>query len=201
MTASPNQYLDGPRRASRGKLLFVPLFAMSGLVMVWLAFGQMNVQAQARFASATGANAASIAVTHTVGLNASGCATEREVVSAPGSPVYFCLTILNTGDVTLTQHVIRRLILQTVTRRETYTLTNYALGPGEKKEITNDVMVNDFKFGPLFRMNQVVLDTPVFVTVTSSAAGIGATAVSSATVYPPPYKVFLPVSAVNTAFH
>lgn len=195
MTASPHKYFDESRR---GKLLLVPLIAISGLVLIWLAFGP-SVQARTAFASAAEGNAVAIAITHTVGLNASGCATEQEVVSMPGSPVYFCLTILNTGDVTLTDHVIRRVVMQSVVRRETYTLTNYALGPGEKKEITNAVLEDEFGFGPLFRMNSVVLETPVFVTVTSSAAGIGATAVSSATVLPPPYKVFLPVSAVNTA--
>ncbi|MCB0093436.1 MAG: hypothetical protein KDE54_36355 [Caldilineaceae bacterium] len=201
MTAPPHKHLVIARLARHRPLLCAPLLATAGLILFWLAFGQVNAQAHANAEQATAANAASIAVTHTVGLNAAGCATTREVVSKPGSPVYFCLTIMNTGDVTLTDHVIRRVVMQSVVRRETYTLTNYALKPGEQKEITNAVLEDEFGFAPLFRMNSVVLETPVFVTVTSSANDIRATAVSSATVLPPPYKVFLPVSATNIATH
>lgn len=46
----------------------------------------------------------SLAITLTVGLNEATCADDRNIQVPTGSTVYYCLTLQNTGGVTLTSH-------------------------------------------------------------------------------------------------
>jgi len=51
--------------------------------------------------------AASIRVTTTVGISPAACAETKMITVTAGTSVYFCYFVRNTGDVTLTNHLVR----------------------------------------------------------------------------------------------
>ncbi|MCS7055574.1 MAG: S8 family serine peptidase [Thermoflexales bacterium] len=65
----------------------------------------------------------SIVVTKTVGLNPSVCATTKQITVTTGTTVYYCYTVQNTGNITLTQHNLYDSALGTILNNFAYTLT------------------------------------------------------------------------------
>ncbi len=47
-----------------------------------------------------------VAITKTVGLDATGCATQSSIVVPTSTTVYFCLTVMNTGNLTITSQAL-----------------------------------------------------------------------------------------------
>ena len=113
--------------------------------------------------AADGADAGSrtqIAVTKTVGTLPLVCADSTSVQVEQGTPVYYCLTVQNTGDVSLVQHqVVDSLLGLSVT-------LPYNLMPGGVVTITNAI------YAPL---GPITLPTSITntVVVTSSAPLVG----------------------------
>ncbi len=56
----------------------------------------------------------SIALTKTVGTDPASCATTTSISADYGSAVYYCYTVENTGNVTLTHHTVTDSVLGTV---------------------------------------------------------------------------------------
>jgi hypothetical protein len=56
----------------------------------------------------------SIALTKTVGTDPASCATTTSISADYGSTVYYCYTVVNTGNVTLTHHTVTDSVLGTV---------------------------------------------------------------------------------------
>ncbi|MBK9049686.1 MAG: hypothetical protein IPL78_01825 [Chloroflexi bacterium] len=56
----------------------------------------------------------SIALTKTVGTDPASCATTTSISADYGSTVYYCYTVENTGNVTLTHHTVTDSVLGTV---------------------------------------------------------------------------------------
>ena len=69
--------------------------------------------------------APSITLTKTVGTEAAACATTNAITVAPGTTVYYCYTVENTGNVTLNLHDLVDDQLGTI-----FSGLNYALTPG-----------------------------------------------------------------------
>lgn len=67
----------------------------------------------------------SVVVTKTVGTQAGVCAATSTIQVVPGTPVYYCYTVKNTGDVTLNLHDLQDDVLGTILSG-----FNYALAPG-----------------------------------------------------------------------
>ncbi|MEJ5248248.1 MAG: hypothetical protein WHS90_10800 [Caldilinea sp.] len=68
------------------------------------------MQAQALLAASSAAQVQvfnpSLSVVKSVGLDPDACAAPGGLVTAPGAQLYYCLTLVNTGDVTFTAHTI-----------------------------------------------------------------------------------------------
>lgn len=152
--------------------------------------------------SVTGASTATIDIgnttvrmTKTVSTAPEDCSKGTTVTVPPGTRVYYCVIIHNTGVVTLTHHELT----------EPYTSINvefdYPLGPGQKLNVTNDFLARNNQpivFGP-FEVHpkygttfNVVGDTMTYRG--SSPDGFSASATSKPTVtYPPtPTVTFTP---------
>ncbi|GIV77432.1 MAG: hypothetical protein KatS3mg050_1826 [Litorilinea sp.] len=103
----------------------------------------------------------SVAVTKTVGLDATSCGASSQLTVAPGTPVYFCVTLENTGHVTLSDHV---LVDQAVGLNVTFP---YTLPPGAQVQITND-MLTSLDLPPLLGPITATSDISNTVVITSS---------------------------------
>lgn len=66
-----------------------------------------------------------ITITKTVGTQAGACASGSAITVAPGTTVYYCITVTNNGDTTLNYHDLVDDELGTI-----FTGLNYALTPG-----------------------------------------------------------------------
>ncbi len=100
----------------------------------------------------------------------STCGTESQVALNNATPAYFCLTIRNTGDVTLTNHVITAPALGI----ENFVVDNLAIAPGVSAQLTSGTVP-----GFAYAVQQPQLSATVYST--SSAAG-GASAPPAAAV-------------------
>lgn len=74
---------------------------------------QADVAPSQALATLTASSAAAVAVVNpalsvvkSVGLDPDACAPAGDVTVAPGTAMYYCLTLINTGDVTFTHHTI-----------------------------------------------------------------------------------------------
>ncbi len=65
----------------------------------------------------------SIVITKTVGTNPSVCATTTEITVTAGTTVYYCYTVQNTGNITLTTHDLTDSALGVILNGFVYTLT------------------------------------------------------------------------------
>ncbi len=65
----------------------------------------------------------SIVVTKTVGLNPAVCATTQEITVTTGATVYYCYSVQNTGNITLTTHDLTDSALGAILSGFAYTLT------------------------------------------------------------------------------
>ena len=82
------------------------------------------------------APAPAIAVTKTVGLVSGACATSSGILIAPLTPVYFCIAVKNSGNVNLTQIVLRDFMQKTPPLSAVITHTTI-FEPGEVVTFTN----------------------------------------------------------------
>ena len=104
----------------------------------------------------------SLSVLKTVGEDANTCATTQELEVDAGTDVFFCFTLGNTGNVTLTEHILVDASLDvTVT-------FNYPLAPGDELQVTNKWLADNGKqtvLGPVTAtedfVNTVVYSSPV----------------------------------------
>jgi hypothetical protein len=123
-----------------------------------------------------------IVVTKTVGTDPATCATTTELTVAPETEVAFCVTIHNTGQLTLTQHQIVDAALQIDAALA------QTLGPGA----TLTYLPADLP-GLAVTAGEEITNT---VAVTSSHGGAQATASASAVVHmespAPPGLVYMP---------
>lgn len=67
-----------------------------------------------------------VTLSHTVGTTPAVCATTSEITVTTGTDVYYCYTISNTGNITLTHHDLADSYLGTL-----FTDFRYDLGPGD----------------------------------------------------------------------
>jgi uncharacterized repeat protein (TIGR01451 family) len=65
----------------------------------------------------------SIVITKTVGTNPGVCATTTEITVTAGTTVYYCYTVQNTGNITLTTHNLTNSALGVILSGFAYTLT------------------------------------------------------------------------------
>ncbi|GAB4144779.1 MAG: hypothetical protein Fur0021_01620 [Candidatus Promineifilaceae bacterium] len=70
----------------------------------WTAYDSAGLSASAEASATVNVVNPAISVTKTVGTAAGVCATESEITVEPGTDVYYCYTVTNTGDVTLPWH-------------------------------------------------------------------------------------------------
>ncbi len=79
--------------------------------------------------------APSTIVTKSVGLDPNVCAPVGTITATAGSQVYYCLQVTNTGDITLTNHLVSDPLLGI-----TNVPINYALPPGASVAITHSLV-------------------------------------------------------------
>jgi uncharacterized repeat protein (TIGR01451 family) len=65
----------------------------------------------------------SLIVTKTVGTNPNTCASTTEIEVVEGTTVYYCYTVQNTGNITLTTHYLTDTVLGAILSGFAYTLT------------------------------------------------------------------------------
>jgi hypothetical protein len=133
---------------------------------IWNAYLNDNVFAVASAKATVLVRQPAIAVTKTVGGDSYGCSERNVHVSRPLGQVYFCITIKNTGGVTLTQHKVTDLALGVNRTLQT------SLAPGASLTITRSRLV---ELGPIY----VATDITNTLNVASSA-GQGATLFNAA---------------------
>lgn len=80
--------------------------------------------------------APAIAVSKTVGLVSSVCAASPNILIQPSTPVYFCISVRNTGNVNLTQLILRDFMQKDPPLTAVITRTT-RLEPGEVVTFTN----------------------------------------------------------------
>lgn len=109
---------------------------------------------------------AGLSVDKTVGVVAGGCAATDTLEVNKGTAVYYCLSLNNTGDVTLTQHTIRDSQLG-LSVTFPFTLT-----PGAAVSVTNQALTGTLglppAFGPVMVMENV---TNTLLFTATNAAG------------------------------
>jgi hypothetical protein len=106
-----------------------------------------------------------IEVELTVGTDPSQCATTEEITVPPGTPVAYCLTVRNTGTLTLTRHTIASPQLGF-----TETVPVYILPPGQTLQITSDFL-QSIGLDPVFTQipQDAVRDATVILTSTTAS--------------------------------
>jgi uncharacterized repeat protein (TIGR01451 family) len=105
----------------------------------------------------------------TVGTDAAACAPTANIAVPTGTDVHFCLTITNTGFVTVTNHTIADPTLGI------QVTIPYTLSPGASVALTSTVIP---ALGPV-TVNAPIVNTAV---VTGTAGTLSATSASTATV-------------------
>ncbi len=113
--------------------------------------------------------AASIRVTTTVGINPTVCAETKTVTVTAGTSVYFCYYVRNTGDITLTHHLVRDT-------RAGIPPLSYPLSPGP-------LPASAVYFTRTLPINQSTGNTMTWLAATDD--GITVTAKDTATVFVP----------------
>ncbi|MCL4869766.1 MAG: hypothetical protein KJ063_12435 [Anaerolineae bacterium] len=111
----------------------------------------------------------SVGLTKTVGTDAAACAPTANIAVATGTDVHFCLTITNSGFVTVTNHTIADPTLGI------QVTIPYTLSPGASVALTSTVIP---ALGPV-TVNAPIVNTAV---VTGTAGALSATSTSTATV-------------------
>lgn len=112
---------------------------------------------------------ANVGLAKSVGTDAAACAPTGNISVATGTDVYFCLTVTNTGAVTLTNHTIADPILGI------QTTIPYALSPGASVVLTNTAIP---ALGPV----PVLTDIVNTASITATNGTFTSTATSTATV-------------------
>jgi hypothetical protein len=131
------------------------------------------------------ANVPAIAVTKTVGVIDGACASTSSIAVNQNTNVFYCVTIVNTGNVTLTSHGLNDPILGVNQPLP------IELAPGATLSLTN----NDISgFGP----RVVTGDIANTVTVTSTDGITTTTAAASATVHVPSIAITKTVGTAPT---
>ncbi|MCS6825627.1 MAG: DUF11 domain-containing protein, partial [Caldilinea sp.] len=122
------------------------------------------MQAQALLAASSAAQVAvfnpSLSVVKSVGLDPDACAAPGGLVTTPGAQLYYCLTLVNTGDVTFTAHTIDDPALGV-----NGFVLNAPLAPGASLAITRSLLS---ALGPV-----VLEETLVNTAVATSTALLG----------------------------
>ncbi len=123
----------------------------------------------------------------TVGMDPLACPTATTLVTSPGAQLYYCVTIRNTGGVTLTHHALTEPALAIDIAFD------YPLAPGEQLTITNQVLLETlgsiavfgpFEFSALYPT--VVNNTMTYIGTTASGSQVQSAAATSATFSPTP---------------
>ncbi len=83
-------------------------------------------------------------ITKTVGLATSGCTDTRAIAVAINTPVTYCVTMQNTGTLTLTRHQLIDPLLSVNETFDSNTDANLIISPGETIRIANVVANNAF---------------------------------------------------------
>jgi hypothetical protein len=122
--------------------------------------------------------------TKTVSTRPEDCSGNANVTVPPGTRVYYCAIIVNTGAVSLTQHQLTEQYLSIDVR------FNYDLLPGQTLTVTNDFLARQNEpivFGP-FEINpiygNVINNTMTYSATSSDGLQVSASAASTAQ-YPP----------------
>lgn len=87
--------------------------------------------------------APAITVRKTVGLASGVCATESSILIAPGTPVYFCISVRNTGNVDLARIIVHDFMQKNPPLMATITRTT-TISPGELITFTNTTTGTSF---------------------------------------------------------
>ena len=87
--------------------------------------------------------APAIAVRKTVGLSSGVCADATSILVAPGTPVYFCISVRNTGNVDLARIIVHDFMQKNPPLMATITRTT-TLSPGELITFTNTTTGTSF---------------------------------------------------------
>lgn len=112
--------------------------------------------------------APSTIVTKSVGLDPSVCAPVGAITATAGSHVYYCLHVTNTGNVTLTDHLVSDPLLGI-----TNVPLTYALPPGASVAITHSLVSG---LGPITVTNTIT--NAATITSTSVLTQFGGVAIS-----------------------
>lgn len=99
---------------------------------------------------------ASAALGKTVGTTPAACAPTTDITVASGTDVYYCLTVTNTGAVTLTNHTVSDPILGV------QTTVPYALAPGASVSLTE---VDIPALGPVTATSDII--NTAYITATN----------------------------------
>jgi hypothetical protein len=113
--------------------------------------------------------APAIVMTKTVGTDPGSCATTSNISVGYGSTVYYCYTVENTGNVTLTHHTVTDDVLGTVLG------PNYAhdLAPGATYFVTSSYVLTGTGVTNNALWEAFVIDTSIIATATGSATVTG----------------------------
>lgn len=107
---------------------------------------------------------ADLTITKTVGTDPDLCASSPAITVTVGTAVYYCLTLANTGNVTLTHHTLQDPSLG-ISVTFPYTLT-----PGQILPVTNQVLTAVLGLPPAFGPVQLTETTTNTLTFSSSSA-------------------------------
>lgn len=124
---------------------------------------------------------AAIQVQQTVGTSATNCATTNPLVVLPNTPVYSCLSIKNTGNVTLTQFILTES--NDADNQNPFTLAT-ALLPGQEIKVTNAYLATQKiagQLGPITITQDIT--TKWLVVGTNVQMGANVAGNATATVY------------------
>jgi hypothetical protein len=118
----------------------------------------------------------SINITKTVGTDSATCATTNDITIANGTDVYYCLTIENTGDYTLTQHTLSDPALGLDVTFP------FSLAPGAVVPVTNEVLTSVLGLPAAFGPVALIEDTMNTIVFTASQSAVSVSDSSSAMV-------------------
>ena len=129
----------------------------------------------------------SISLVKTVGTDPAVCAATSAITVAPGTTVYYCFAVTNTGDVTLNLHDLSDDVLGTI-----FSGLNYALTPGSS--------VNTVAAGLSIPhvANSTTTNTGTWTAYNVGGPSVQATAEATVTVADPPDVDVSPMSLIST---